>query len=91
VFNGSRLGKEFSANIFNDLFNGKNISETDSPSPRFQISQSTHPTQTGNFSKEGSGIGGLFDLFTSETAGDEIVEQNFVRHLKKKNKRQRHL
>jgi hypothetical protein len=88
VLNGSCLSKEFSADIFNDLFNGKNISETDSPSPKSQMSQ---PTQTGDFSQEGSGIGGLFDLFTSETAGDEIAEQNFVRHLKKKNKRQRRL
>ncbi|MDR2425059.1 MAG: site-specific integrase [Prevotellaceae bacterium] len=85
VFNGSRLGKEFSANVFNDLFNGKNLSETDNPSTKTQMFQ---PTQTND---EGSGIGGLFDLFTPETTGDEIAEQNFVRRLKKKQKRQRRI
>jgi hypothetical protein len=85
VFNGSRLGKEFSANVFNDLFNGKNISETDSPSPKSQMS---HPTQT---SDEGSGIGGIFDFFSPETRGDEIEEQKFTHRLKRKNKRQRRL
>jgi hypothetical protein len=85
VFNGSRLGKEFSANAFNDLFNGKNIPETDSPSLKSQMS---HPTQTND---EGSGIGGIFDFFSPETRGDEIEEQNFSNRLKRKNKRQRRL
>ena len=85
VFNGSRLGKEFSANVFNDLFNGKNIPETDSPSPRSQMSQ---PPQTND---ESSGIGGIFDFFLPETRGDEIEEQNFARRLKRKRKQQRRL
>jgi hypothetical protein len=85
VFNGSRLGKEFSANVFNDLFSVKNIPETDSPSPKSQMS---HPPQT---SDEGSGIGGIFDLFSPETRGDEIEEQNFNRRLKRKRKQQRRL
>jgi hypothetical protein len=85
VFNGSRLGKEFSANAFNDLFNGKNVSETDSPSPKSQMS---HPTQAND---EGSGIGGIFDFFSPETRGDEIEEQNFTRRLKRKRKQQRRL
>jgi hypothetical protein len=85
VFNGSRLGKEFSANVFNNLFNGKNVSETDSPSPKPQMSQ---PIQTND---EGSGIGGIFDFFSPETQGDEIEEQNFTRRLKRKRKQQRRL
>jgi hypothetical protein len=43
VFNGSRLGKEFSANIFNDLFNGKNISEMESLSPSPQCPNRPKP------------------------------------------------
>jgi hypothetical protein len=85
VFNGSRLGKEFSANVFNDLFNNRNISETDNPSPKSQMS---HSPQTND---EGSGIGGMFDLFSPETRGDEIEEQNFTRRMKKKRKQQRKL
>jgi hypothetical protein len=85
VFNGSRLGKEFSANVFNDLFNGKNVSETDISSPKSQMS---HSTQTND---EGSGIGGIFDFFSPETRGDEIEEQNFTRRLKRKRKQHRKL
>jgi hypothetical protein len=55
------------------------------------MSQPTQLTQTSDFSQEGSGIGGLVELFTPETAGDEIAEQNFIRRLKKKRKQQRRL
>ena len=82
VFNGSRLGKEFSANVFNDLFNRKNIPEMDNPSPKSQMSQTND---------EGSGIGGIFDFFSPETRGDEIEEQNLTRRMKKKRKQQRRL
>jgi hypothetical protein len=78
VFNGSRLGREFSANVFNDLFNGNNVREVENPSPKFQMSQ---PTQTND---EGSGIGGIFDFFSPETQGDEIEEQTLTRRMKKK-------
>ncbi|MDR2804483.1 MAG: mobilization protein, partial [Dysgonamonadaceae bacterium] len=90
VFNGSRLGKEFSANVFNDLFNGNGRK----PEQRenYKAGQSFEPFKPSNREREeGSGIGGLFDLFTPETTGDEIAKQNFVRRLKKKNKRQRRI
>ncbi|MDR2765612.1 MAG: relaxase/mobilization nuclease domain-containing protein [Tannerella sp.] len=86
VFNGSRLGKEFSANVFNDLFNGngRKPEELDN----HKAGQSFEPlTPSGREQEEGSGIGGLFDLFTPETAGDEIAERNFIRRLKKKRQR----
>ncbi|MDR1632214.1 MAG: relaxase/mobilization nuclease domain-containing protein, partial [Dysgonamonadaceae bacterium] len=90
VFNGSRLGKEFSANVFNDLFNGKG-QKTEHPNEH-KAGQVLEPfTPSNREQDEGSGIGGLFDLFTPETAGDEIAEQNFVRRLKKEQKRQRRM
>ena len=109
VFNGSRLGKEFSANIFNDLFNGNGRTheqqeertagrsfESFTPSNREgeerTAGQSFEPfTPSNREREEGSGIGGLFDLLTPETAGDEIEEENFNRRLKKKQKRQRRI
>jgi hypothetical protein len=94
VFNGSRLGREFSANVFNDLFAGNGQAREQQPEQREEHSagQSFEPfTPSNREQDEGSGIGGLFDLFTSETAGDEIAEQNFVRRLKKKQKRQRRM
>jgi hypothetical protein len=46
---------------------------------------SRSPYRIGNRKK------GLFDLFTPETAGAEITEQNFICRLKKKQKRQRRM
>jgi hypothetical protein len=90
AFNGSRLGKEFSANVFNDLFNGNG--RQPEQSGNHKAGQSFEPfTPSDREQEEGSGIGGLFDLFTPETAGDEITEQNFVRRLKNKQKRQRRM
>ncbi|GAB6013511.1 conjugal transfer protein MobB [Viscerimonas tarda] len=79
VFNGSRLGKEFSANVFNDLFNVQK--DTDKKS-----------SESFNHENQGSDIGGIFDLFSPEySAADEIEEQNFIRRLKKKKRKQRRL
>jgi hypothetical protein len=94
VFNGSRLGREFSANVFNDLFNGSGQVRERQPEQGedHRAGQSFEPFTPSNRERdEGSGIGGLFDLFTPETTGDEIAEQNFIRRLKKKNKRQRRI
>ncbi|MDR0349239.1 MAG: relaxase/mobilization nuclease domain-containing protein [Tannerella sp.] len=92
VFNGSRLGKEFSANVFNDLFNGNGQTQEQHPEQResHKTGQSFEPfTSSSREQEEGSGINWLFDLFTPETAGDEIAEQNFVHRLKRKQTRQR--
>ncbi|GHV10261.1 mobilization protein [Bacteroidia bacterium] len=82
VFNGSRLGKEFSANVFNDLFNAQkqDFNDTDKKS-----------SESFNHENQGSDIGGLFNFFSSETPSDEIEEQNFIRRLKKKKRKQRRL
>jgi hypothetical protein len=94
VFNGSRLDKEFSANVFNNLFNGSGQVRERQPEQveDHKAGQSIEPfTPSNREREEGSGISGLFDLFTPETTGDEIAEQNFVRRLKKKQKRQRRI
>ena len=83
VFNGSRLGKEFSANVFNELFNGKSNTNAEAESLKHN-----------NQKNHGSDIGSLFGLFSLETGNDitdEIAEQAFVRRLKKKQKRQRRM
>jgi hypothetical protein len=88
AFNGSRLGKEFSANVFNDLFNGAgNKPDTSQPDEK----QTFVPFEKSQNDFEGnSNFGGIFDLFTPESsASDEIDEQNFIRRLKKKRKQQR--
>jgi hypothetical protein len=90
VFNGSRLGKEFSANMFNDLFTGKSLNP-DLQDSKITLKVGLDSGQSFNQENQGSDLSGLFDLFTPETAGDEIAEQNFVRRLKKRNKRQRRI
>jgi hypothetical protein len=94
VFNGSRLGREFSANVFNNLFNGNIQTHEQQPEQReeHRAGQSFEPFMPSNREQEeGSGIGGIFDFFSPETRGDEIEEQNFTRRLKRKRKQQRRL
>jgi hypothetical protein len=83
VFNGSRLGKEFSANVFNDLFNGDN---------KIATKAEQESGQSFNQENQGSDFGGIFDLFTPESSADDIAEQDLANRLKKKKKRnQKHL
>ena len=91
VFNGSRLGKEFSANVFNDLFAGnKHTSEQ----PETGIGQAFEPVQKQNKAfEENTNFGGIFDFFspTTSSAGDDIEEKSLIRRTKKKKKRQKHM
>jgi hypothetical protein len=79
VFNGSRLGKEFSANVFNDLF--KNDKEQDIK-PTFEPIENTE--NMFREKKEDSNIGGIFDLFSPEISGDNHEEEAFIRRMRKK-------
>jgi hypothetical protein len=93
VFNGSRVGKEFSANVFNDLFNGSG--QKPEQSDDHKVGQAFEPFENQHHEKEtGSGIGGVFDLFSPETgsdAADNAEEQAFIRRLKKKKRHQRRM
>ena len=91
VFNGSRLGKEFSANVFNDLFNSNenrldNIFRPDEK-------QGFEPSEKSQKEfDENSNFGGIFDFLSSEgSVSDDIEEQKLNRQIKKKQKRQRRL
>jgi len=90
VLNGSRLGKEFSANVFNKLFasskeNNNNqqqqhtnstIGHTDKPDFKSQ-----HDTENSNDS---------LNLFNMETNGGiDSEEEAFIRRMKKKKKNNR--
>ena len=86
VYNGSVLGKEFSANVFHKLFSLNQDLQDDKTAIKARLDS----FQTFHQENLSSDFGGIFDFFTPETVGDEIEEQNFVRRLKKKRK-QRHL
>ena len=89
VFNGSRLGKEFSANVFHDLFNEP---QNRPDSPTQSAAQNIEPeNKPDKVSVENSNSGGIFDgfSFSGSSTGDDIEEQNMVRRLKKKRKQKR--
>jgi hypothetical protein len=83
VLNGSRLGKEFSANVFNDLFNNPNKQidiPNDNPKQE-QIYQNTN----SDFS-----LGSVFGIFDLPQLNEDYEEENFVRkHRKKKPQKKR--
>ena len=82
VFNGSRMGKEFSANVFHQLFNGKNMQENNETS--FNKSEGfNHSSDYEQFSNADS-LGGLF---TMEQHGDNYEEIAFANRMKRKKKR----
>lgn len=84
VFNGSRLGKEFSANTFNDRFGGElhevaDLQRTVQPNDISQIEKTTA-------SDIGDAVSGLFVLLSPEVIGNP--DDNY-RHLKKLRKKKR--
>ena len=81
VFNGSRLGKEFSANAFNELFNGKEN--------HFKHSEFQRDDAMQNKEKF-DGISGILDLlFPPETTAEDYEEQSFLRRHKRKKRPKR--
>lgn len=88
VYNGSRFGKEFSANQFNRLF----TEPSDGPRLRNEAEEgnSWKDTLAGDFPAVAhdmeSAIEQAFGIFTFEQHGDDPEEQAFVRRTKKKKK-----
>jgi hypothetical protein len=93
VFNGSRLGKEFSANVFNDLFsgNGQKPEQLDTKNkPTFEPSDNLFRERESN----DTGVGGLLGLLTPDAgndAADDAEERALTHRMKKKTKRQRRM
>lgn len=80
VFNGSRLGKEFSANAINDRFSEPQSLQPQTPEPKEQ------QYQDDDFS---FGVGGLFDL--PADGADDPEETQFRRRMQRKKKKSRRL
>ena len=85
VLNGSRLGKEFSANVFNDLFNGNSL-RLDAQVNNSSMETRLESNNSVNQENQSTDFGGIFDLFspTSGSVGDEYEERAFLRRHKKK-------
>ena len=88
VLNGSRLGKDFSANVFNDLFSGSRTLSGNSKQETQERTPEYNPT--GHISNTGKAIAGLFSLLSG---GDDTPPENsqVPPPKKKKKKKQRRI
>lgn len=83
ILNGSRLGKEFSANTFNELF--KNCPQINMEQPKQGIHQSTR-FEGVRLSVENSHV--LPNLF--EQHGDDYEQENFVKEKEREEKQRQY-
>jgi len=89
VINGSRLGKEFSANVFNGLFNAPHLeSEKQSQQQYTRIGHSVEPDFVPQRETD-SGIGSIFRIFNVENEGTDMEEEAFIRRMRRKKKRKK--
>lgn len=83
VFNGSRIGKEYSANMFEKLFNN----------PTINTDAENRGTAEGNSLSDGMDWGETieqaFGLFSFEPTGPDHEEEAFARRMQGKKKRKR--
>jgi hypothetical protein len=89
VFNGSRLGKEFSANVFNDLFSGNHRAQDahDAHGHRQPFEPLDYPSHDRDRDDVGiSGLAGLLSPDYGGDAADNAEEQALTRRMKKKRK-----
>ncbi|MFH6961698.1 conjugal transfer protein MobB [Flavobacterium plurextorum] len=100
VWNGSRLGKELSANVFNDYWNNNIKPEIKEPSlqqPKISTSNDAdlpgeEPHHLFDFLTTDRHEDGLIEALGGllpESQGDNYEEQDFANKMKKKRKRQR--
>ena len=88
VLNGSRLGKEFSANVFNDLFTGsRSLAGNSQQDVREYSPKESYPhQQTGQLSEgAGTAIAGMLNLLPG--GGDTPPDNSRVPTPKKKKKK----
>lgn len=87
AFNGSRLGKEFSANVFNDLFTRSisNTKEKDT-TKRPDILADIHDTP---YNSHPASVDEIFGTFYLDNFGYDAEQESFLRKLKRKKKRRK--
>jgi len=83
VFNGSRIGKECSANVFEKLFNGSVIN------PEMENRSTAEGYRLSDAMDWGTAIEHSFGLFTFEPNGPDYEEEAFARRMQGKKKKKR--
>ncbi|NDW18757.1 mobilization protein [Dysgonomonas sp. 216] len=89
VFNGSRLGKEFSANIFHELFNGNNRKQEESNGFDINKGNADVSGYTSQQQEQGSTAESIAGIFSMEQHGDNYEEIAFVNRMKRKKKKRK--
>ena len=84
VLNGSRLGKDFSANVFNDLFSGSRTLTGNNKQEMQEHTPEYNPT--GHLENTGKAVAGLFSLLSG--GNDTPPDNSQVPLPKKKKKKQ---
>ena len=87
VFNGSRLGKEFSANTFQEQFAANHpVNEKQQQQNPESFANLTHTT-SGNHNKSETVLESALDLFIMESLGNDPEEEAFIRRMRRKKKK----
>jgi len=81
IFNGSRLGKEFSANVFNEKFNQHTRAKDET--------EAAEQGQSKIVQEANSSIENITGLFGIGAQGENYEEEAFIRRIKRKKKRKR--
>jgi len=87
VFNGSRLGKEFSANAFQELFSAIRpvIEKQQQQNP--ERSANLAHTTSENHKESETVLESALDLFIMENHGNDPEEEAFIRRMRRKKKK----
>jgi len=90
VFNGSRLGKGYSANVFNDLFGSKQH-ESQEKQLKNDTWQAFEPLGDSHREDSDSATGGLLGLLSPAPQGIDPEEEAFARRMRKKKRKRKPL
>lgn len=84
VFNGSRLGKEFSANVFHELFGKGNKADNH----EHDLNKSFNK-DFSDFKEQDTAVEAVAGLFSMDQHGDNYEEIAFTNRMKRKKKRRK--
>ncbi len=87
VFNGSRLGKEFSANAFQELFAAHRPLIEKQPPLNPERSANLAHTTSENHKESETVLESALDLFIMESHGNDPEEEAFIRRMRRKKKK----
>jgi hypothetical protein len=89
VLNGSRLGKEFSANVLNERFGGEETNGTDNPETATDTRQAVQPDNSNPshtaMDEVADGLGSLFSFLSPAPSG--VDDRQPLKKKEKKKKR----